>query len=61
MNNLNYDLWDRVKKYIGRPILNLTERVVDTPIDDLITERVWAPNPSANVRNSINDIIEEKI
>lgn len=63
MKNLHYDLWDRVKKYIGRPILNLTERIVDIPIDDLITERVWVPNLEANasVRNSINDIIEEKI
>lgn len=63
MKNLGYDLWDRAKKYIGIPILNLTESVVDTSIDDLITERVWIPNlkACAGVRLSINHIIEENI
>jgi hypothetical protein len=63
MKNLDYDLWDRAKKYIGSPILNLTESVVGTYIDDLVTERAWIPNEeaSAGVRNSINDIIEENI
>ena len=63
MKNIRYDLWDIVKKYISRPILDLTESVVDVPIDDLVTERLWVPKLEANasVRNSINDIIEENI